>query len=239
MISDVFAERTTGLTGSFIDQIMSLVPERGGAGRADVISFGDGSPRPDALPIEAFRELAGAVFAEEACPALNYGPTEGDAELRARLLELLAHFGAGVTQEQLVITNGGMQGLDLACKLFVNPGLLWRTWRSEVDCSAGRILRVGHASGGRGHGSDVQGRSRFRRGVRAGKRVRGRRVAAKPAPPKFLSAQSCGDERGSRAAPARLRPVQKARLRGNMRSNAGGHAGSAVKRWRSRKVMPS
>jgi 2-aminoadipate transaminase len=122
MITDLFAERTAGITGSFIDQIMSLLPQRGGAGRADLISFGDGSPGPDALPIEAFRELAGPVLAEEECPALNYGPTEGDADLRASLLDLLAHLGTAIGEEQLVITSGGMQGLDLVCKLFVNPG---------------------------------------------------------------------------------------------------------------------
>ena len=118
----VFSERTAGITGSFIDQIMSLLPHRGGKGRSDVISFGDGSPGPDGLPAQVFRELSDGVLAEQGCPALNYGQTEGDPELRERLLDLLARFDAPVPPEELVITAGAMQGLDLVCKLFVNPG---------------------------------------------------------------------------------------------------------------------
>lgn len=117
-----FAKRVAGMNGSFIDEIMSLLPQRGGRGRDEVISFGAGSPGPDGLPGEAFRELAVPVLSEDQVPALNYGQTEGDAELRSLLLSELANRGVVVAPEQLVITAGAMQGLDLVCKLFVNPG---------------------------------------------------------------------------------------------------------------------
>lgn len=118
----VFADRVAGITGSLIDQIMSILPQRGGTGRSDVISFGAGSPGPDALPGSAFRELSPVVLAESGLPALNYGPTEGDGELREQLLKQLRSVDAAVAAEQLVITTGAMQGLDLVCKLFINPG---------------------------------------------------------------------------------------------------------------------
>lgn len=118
----VFAERAAGITGSFIDQIMSILPQRGGKGRKDVISFGAGSPGPDGLPGEEFREIVNAVLGEDQTPALNYGPTEGDEELRECLLAELRSRDVVVPPDQLVITAGAMQGLDLVCKLFVNPG---------------------------------------------------------------------------------------------------------------------
>jgi 2-aminoadipate transaminase len=117
-----FARRVAGMNGSFIDEIMSLLPQRGGKGREDVISFGAGSPGPDGLPGEAFRELVLPILNEDQMPALNYGPTEGDAELRTLLLNELACRGVTVSSEQLVITAGAMQGLDLVCKLFVDRG---------------------------------------------------------------------------------------------------------------------
>jgi len=87
-----------------------------------VISFGAGSPGPDGLPAAGFHELSAQVLAEDGCPALNYGPTEGDAELRELLLDQLEKHDSAVSPEQLVITAGAMQRLDLARKLFVSPG---------------------------------------------------------------------------------------------------------------------
>lgn len=101
---------------------MSILPQRGGKGRKDVISFGAGSPGPDGLPGEEFREIVTTVLAEDQTPALNYGPTEGDEELRTCLLAELRSRNVVVPPDQLVITAGAMQGLDLVCKLFVNPG---------------------------------------------------------------------------------------------------------------------
>lgn len=116
------AARAAVITGSFIDKIMSILPQRGGGARADVISFGDGSPGAEALPAADFSLAAQTVFSEPSCPALNYGPTEGDGELREQLLALLARLDGEIRPERLVITAGGMQGLDLVCKLFVDPG---------------------------------------------------------------------------------------------------------------------
>ena len=117
-----FARRVAGMNGSFIDEIMSLLPQRGGQGREDVISFGAGSPGPEGLPGKAFRDFALPVLSEDETPALNYGATEGDAELRDLLLNELANRGVTVAPGQLVITTGAMQGLDLVAKLFIDNG---------------------------------------------------------------------------------------------------------------------
>ena len=117
-----FARRVAGMNGSFIDEIMSLLPQRGGQGRGDVISFGAGSPGPDGLPGKAFRDMALPVLSEDETPALNYGATEGDTELRDLLLNELANRDVTVAPDQLVITAGAMQGLDLVAKLFIDKG---------------------------------------------------------------------------------------------------------------------
>ena len=117
-----FAERVSSITGSLIDQIVSTLAERGGSGRADTVSFGAGSPGAEALPVGVFQRLSEIVLAEKGCPALNYGQTEGDVELRRVLLEETRRRDFSVEPEQLTITAGAMQGLDLVCKLFVDPG---------------------------------------------------------------------------------------------------------------------
>ncbi len=91
--------------------------------RADghIVSFATGSTPANALPTHVIRELSSVVLAEPTAAALNYGPTEGQLDLRAAVLELLAGKGETVEDEQLLITAGGMQGLDLVCKLFVDP----------------------------------------------------------------------------------------------------------------------
>lgn len=81
-----------------------------------------GCPGPEAIPARTLREIASAVLAEPATRAPNYGPTEGEATLRTVLLHLLASRGQRADPDRLIVTAGGMQGLDLACKLRVDPG---------------------------------------------------------------------------------------------------------------------
>ncbi len=111
-----YARREQRIIGSVIDSSTSLLQR---ADR-DVVSFATGSTPADALPTHVMRELSSMVLAERTAAALNYGPTEGELGLRAALLELLAGKDEPVDDDQLLITAGGMQGLDLVCKLFVD-----------------------------------------------------------------------------------------------------------------------
>ncbi len=112
-----YAVREHRITGSVIDSSTSLLQRADG----HLVSFATGSTPADALPAHVMRELSSVVLAEAGAAALNYGPTEGERDLRAALLELLAAKHELVDEDELLITSGGMQGLDLACKLFVDP----------------------------------------------------------------------------------------------------------------------
>src|SRR5262245_1629477 len=116
--SRLFARRVGGIAGSPIDDSISLLQRQA----HPVISFAMGSPAHDALPLAPLRAIAEELFAGRIADALSYGPTEGEASLRAALLAWLAAGGSPVGEEELLITAGGTQGLDLVCKLFVDPG---------------------------------------------------------------------------------------------------------------------
>ena len=75
-----------------------------------------GSPAREAIPSATFGRLLGELEADHG--AFDYGPTEGEPALRAELTAL----PRASTPDELLITSGGMQGLDLVCKLFVGRG---------------------------------------------------------------------------------------------------------------------
>jgi 2-aminoadipate transaminase len=112
-----FAQRAGLIEGSVIDSSTSLLQRQ----THDVVPLAMGSPAPDAIPVDAVRAVAEEVL-REAADALSYGPTEGERTLRAALGDFLAAQGDEVDPGRMLVTAGGMQGLDLVCKLWVDPG---------------------------------------------------------------------------------------------------------------------
>lgn len=113
-----FAARAQLIPGSVIDSSTSLLQGQS----HDIVRFAMGSPAAEAIPAAAFDELAHVALRHGASDAYDYGPTEGEAGLRSALLDFLEQHGSPTSPEGLLITAGGMQGLDLACKLFVDRG---------------------------------------------------------------------------------------------------------------------
>lgn len=109
------ASRTTDLVGSMIDSSTSLLA----AQSHDIVRFAMGSPADEAVPVAEFRRIAGEVLDNS---SFTYGATEGEPRLLELLVEQLATTPDPSALERLVITTGGMQGLDLAGKLFIDPG---------------------------------------------------------------------------------------------------------------------
>lgn len=116
--SPPWAVRAKGLVGSIIDSSTSLLQRQ----THDIVSFAMGSPAAEAVPSEAFREIYHSVLADAGAAAFAYGATEGETALRDELLAYLEATPERTTAERLLITTGGMQGLDLAGKLFIDPG---------------------------------------------------------------------------------------------------------------------
>jgi len=112
------AARAQGLVGSVIDSSTSLLHKQS----HDIVRFAMGSPAAEAIPAGILSGIAAVALGPDAPDAFDYGATEGDPPLRAALLDALAGTSDATTADRLMITAGGMQGLDLVCKLFVDPG---------------------------------------------------------------------------------------------------------------------
>jgi 2-aminoadipate transaminase len=112
------AGRASDLVGSVIDSSTSLLASQ----THDIVRFAMGSPAPEAIPTRTLAEIGVEAIGAGAHDAFDYAATEGDPALREALLAELDSTSDRTTLERLTITSGGMQGLDLACKLFVDPG---------------------------------------------------------------------------------------------------------------------
>ena len=111
------AARADQLVGSVIDSSTSLLQQQS----HDIVRFAMGSPADDAVPSQILAGIAESALSPDAADAYGYGATEGDPPLREALLSTLQGTSDATTADRLTITAGGMQGLDLACKLFVDP----------------------------------------------------------------------------------------------------------------------
>lgn len=87
-----------------------------------MISFAGGMPAPEVFPIEKFKEACLTVLDTNGPPSLQYGSTEGYVPLREMIARHSARYGITVTIDNILITSGSQQALDLLGKIFINPG---------------------------------------------------------------------------------------------------------------------
>ena len=94
-----------------------------GAAPAGTINFGIGQPSADLLPVDIVRRASESFFASAEPLELNYGVTEGDARFLASLASFLsAAYGAATSPQELFVTGGNSQALDLVSTVFAKPG---------------------------------------------------------------------------------------------------------------------
>ena len=114
---DEFFSRSSQLMKrSAIREILKLTQ------RPEMISFAGGLPSPESFPIEDVKKIAIEVLEEDGAAALQYGTTEGDNKLRKLLVERHNRQGLNLTTDNIVITTGSQQALDLVGKIFIDPG---------------------------------------------------------------------------------------------------------------------
>src|SRR5512140_3785204 len=111
-----FAQRTKAVKSSAIRELLKLTQ------RPEVISFAGGLPAPELFPVERFQEACSKVLATQPSAALQYGPTEGYRPLREFLVAQMSRYGIAATVENVLITSGSQQALDLIAKLLINRG---------------------------------------------------------------------------------------------------------------------
>lgn len=113
---DRFALRTDRIGSSAIRELLKLTS------LPDVISFAGGLPAPDLFPIERFKEAAEVVLTEMGDRALQYGTTEGYQPLREMIARNAGKYGIQISADNVMITTGSQQALDLLGRIFINRG---------------------------------------------------------------------------------------------------------------------
>jgi len=113
---DRYAQRTQSMGGSLIRELLKLTQQK------DVISFAGGLPAPEVFPLRRFEEAAKQTLRQHGKQALQYSATEGYGPLRKMIARHTSRYGIEVTSENIMITSGSQQALDLIGKVFVNPG---------------------------------------------------------------------------------------------------------------------
>jgi DNA-binding transcriptional MocR family regulator len=98
-----------------LSRLMPVVPE-------GAIAFTIARPPADLFPVEDFRRCCNSVMREEGRRVLQLGSTDGYEPLKRQLIEMLRGEGLAVADNQLLITDGGQQAIDLLCKTFLRPG---------------------------------------------------------------------------------------------------------------------
>lgn len=111
-----YAQRTQRMSSSAIRELLKLTE------RPDLISFAGGLPAPEVFPVEAFESACQRVLREHGAQALQYSTTEGFLPLREMIARHTRRYGIEVTADNILITSGSQQALDLIGKVFINPG---------------------------------------------------------------------------------------------------------------------
>jgi 2-aminoadipate transaminase len=111
-----YASRVKGMSASEIRALFAV------ASRPEIVSFAGGMPYTAALDMNAIEEVAARVIRDHGAVALQYGGGQGREELRAGLVEVMRAEGVPGHVDDLVVTVGGQQALELVAKCFVDPG---------------------------------------------------------------------------------------------------------------------
>jgi len=110
------AQRAEKMNPSVIREILKVTELPG------IISFAGGLPSPQTFPIEAMREACERVLSQDGKVALQYAASEGYAPLREWVAHDLLKQGMTVSPDQVLITTGSQQGLDLVAKILIDAG---------------------------------------------------------------------------------------------------------------------
>jgi 2-aminoadipate transaminase len=112
----LFAERTKVMKSSAMRDLMALTE------RDDVISLAGGLPDTSTFPADSYASLMSKVAADYCARALQYGPTEGFAPLKRCIVRVMEAEGLTIDTDDILVTTGGQQVIDLVCKTLIDPG---------------------------------------------------------------------------------------------------------------------
>jgi 2-aminoadipate transaminase len=112
----LFAARTRGMKSSAMRDLMAVIA------RPEVISLAGGLPDTAAFPKETLAAVMGRIARESSAEALQYGPTEGMTGAKKCIAEVMAAEGIRADLDDMIVTSGGQQVIDLVARALVDPG---------------------------------------------------------------------------------------------------------------------
>jgi len=113
---DRYAERTLGMTASQIRALFAV------ASRPEVVSLAGGMPTIASLPLDIIGDLMADLVRRDGQHALQYGSGQGDPRLREQITEVMQTVGVHGHPDDVVVTVGSQQALDLVTRIFIDPG---------------------------------------------------------------------------------------------------------------------
>lgn len=111
-----YAQRTEQMHHSAIRTLLKLTQH------SDIISFAGGLPAPELFPTEAILTATERVMFRQSAEALQYGTTEGYLPLRRYICDMIRQYGIAAQPDNILITSGAQQAIDLIGMLLINPG---------------------------------------------------------------------------------------------------------------------
>lgn len=111
-----YAKRTSRMMSSIIREILKVTQQ------PDVISFAGGLPAPEAFPVEEIAQAPQRILSTIGTKALQYSPTEGYPPLRQFIVDKMARYGIHASVDNVLITTGSQQALDLIGRIMIDPG---------------------------------------------------------------------------------------------------------------------
>ncbi|MEK6536531.1 MAG: PLP-dependent aminotransferase family protein [Actinomycetota bacterium] len=111
-----YAKRTGGLRSSVMRDLMAVVA------RPDVITLAGGLPNTESFPARTLARVTHEVSMHSSAAALQYGPTDGFEETKRNIVKVMAEENTVIDPEDVIVTTGGQQGIDLVTRIFVDPG---------------------------------------------------------------------------------------------------------------------
>ncbi len=115
-MNNLFADRMNNVHKSFIREILKVTED------PDIISFAGGLPNPRSFPVKEIGGAVSEVLSENGEEILQYSTTEGYRPLREYIAQRYLKKGLKVDADEILITNGSQQGIDLIGKVFLNKG---------------------------------------------------------------------------------------------------------------------
>ncbi|MFC7403908.1 PLP-dependent aminotransferase family protein [Georgenia alba] len=111
-----YAERAHGMRASEVRSLFAV------ANRPEVVSLAGGMPNIEGLPLDFLAEMTAKLLRERGTRALQYGGGQGEEELREQIVEVMRYDHVHAHPDDVVVTTGSQQALDLVTEIFVDPG---------------------------------------------------------------------------------------------------------------------